>query len=57
MSIVYTFNTYFVMHWSMLFIQKCLVNVLMQYQVSAVISLQINMNVENQAHYKPWMIV
>jgi len=30
-SIVYTSNTCFVMHWSMLFIQECLVNVLIQY--------------------------
>ena len=30
-SIVYTCNTYFVMHWSMLFIQEYLVNVLIQY--------------------------
>jgi len=28
MSIVYTCNIYFVMHWSMLFIQQYLVNVL-----------------------------
>ena len=30
-SIVYTCNTYFVMHWSMLFIRESLVNVLIQY--------------------------
>jgi len=30
-SIVYTCNTYFVMHWFMLFIQENLVNVLIQY--------------------------
>jgi len=29
--IVYTCNTYFVMHWSMLFIREYLVNVLIQY--------------------------
>jgi len=29
-SIVYTCNTYFVMHWSMLFIREYLVNVLTQ---------------------------
>ena len=32
MSIVYTCNTYFVMHQSLLFIQECLVNVLIQYK-------------------------
>jgi len=31
-SIVYTCNTYFVMHWSMLFIWENLVNVLIQYK-------------------------
>jgi len=31
-SIVHTCNTYFVMHWSMLFIQEYLVNVLIQYR-------------------------
>jgi len=33
LSIVYTCNTYFAMHWSMLFIQEYLVNVLIQYPV------------------------
>ena len=32
MSIVYTCNTYFVMHQSLLFIQECLVNVLIQHK-------------------------
>jgi len=32
-SIVNTCNTYFVMHWSMQFIQEYLVNVLIQYIV------------------------
>jgi len=31
MSIVYTLNTYFVMHWSIELIREYLVNVLMQY--------------------------
>jgi len=31
MSIVYTCNTYFVMHWSMYFFREYLVNVLVQY--------------------------
>jgi len=30
-SIVYTCNTYFVMHWPVLFIRRYLVNVLIQY--------------------------
>ena len=32
-SIVYTCNTYFVIHWFMYFIQECQLNVLMQYQI------------------------
>ena len=32
-SIVYTCNTYFVMHWSMLFIRQYLVSVLIQYHL------------------------
>jgi len=38
MSIVYTCNTYFVMHWSMLFVRECLVIVRIQYLAMKVVS-------------------